>query len=226
MAEEDKNTTPEEEYDDDGNKNPNYVAPKAEGEDAADIENKGKEEEDELDFDDSIDPNKPPEIPLRKDTAQYIIARKNKKIEKLQSKLKEGDEGYVPPEKDEEEDDSGEDDKGEEMGAIAEKIFEKKMAPLLGKIASDAEEAEFQELVKADPEAAKYTNHIKAYMKHPAYKGVPPTVIYHHLAFEAAQAIGARKKKAADLEAAQGKGGGRQAPANEKIDGLPSAEDI
>ena len=99
------------------------------------------------------------------------------------------------------------------------------IAPLLGELASKADEKEMQDLIVAEPEAKKYVNHIKAYMAHEAYKGVSPVVIFHHLAYNASQALGAKKKLAADLEAKQNKGGGRSI-VDTKIDGLPSAEDI
>jgi hypothetical protein len=220
MAEEIKNAAPTEEYNDDGGKNPDYVAPAGDGKGAdAGTEKKDEKKEDEEEvFNDTIDPVKPPEIPTRKFNSQQIIARKNEKIKKLESKLKEGDEGYVAPE--EEEEDEGPTDEH------VEKIVQKTIAPLLGKLASDADEAEFQSLVKAEPDAAKYTNHIKAYMAHDAYKGVSPTVIYHHLAWTAAQALGAKRKKAADLDAAQHKSGGRQIIDKGTVGDFPSADEI
>ncbi len=221
------------EYNDDGTKNPAYVVPKDEsviddtkkevkGEDGSEK----KEGEDENSFNDEIDPNKPPEIPIRKNViSQHIIARKNEKIQKLESKLKEGDAGYVAPAatEDETEDDS-------ELSPAASKAIDAKLgkviAPLLGKLASDADEAEMKALIKSEPEAAKYVNHIKAYMSHEAWKNVPPTAIYHHLAWNAAQSLGAKKKLAADLEAKQNKGGGRTIVDKGVAGDLPSAQDI
>jgi hypothetical protein len=213
------NADPSEEYNDDGSKNPDYVAPKDETESADDTENKvppdndDPDSDDEGDFDDTIDPEKPPEIPIRKSVAQHIIARKNSKIEKLQSKI----------------DANGEDDPQpltpEASNAIAQEI-NKRLEPLLGKLASDADEAEYQELIQAEPEAAKYAGHIKAYMSHDAWKNVPVTAIYHHLAFKSAQAQGAKKRAAADLEAKQSRSAGRTIPAKDKVGDLPSAEDI
>lgn len=238
MAEENKNSAPDVEYNDDGTKNPDYVAPKT-GSESGDADTKktgtddkgtddtGGGKKDEQVFDDTIDPTKPPEIPVRKSVLQHILARKSKKIDKLESKLKEGDPGYVAPDAD------GEDDEGENkdlnLSDDAVKAIDTKVksaiAPLLGELASKADEAEMQELIASEPEAKKYLNHIKAYMAHEAYKGVSPTVIFHHLAYSSAQALGAKKKQAADLEAKQARGGGR-AIVDTKIDGLPSAEDI
>jgi len=217
------NATPDQEYNDDGTKNPDYVAPAGSEGAEADTENKGKEEEEkdedeeEDEFDDTIDPEKPPEIPIRTSVAQHIIARKNKQIEKLKSKKDEEEAGY--------EEDDTEDDPNDTSSVIRKEVS-KAVAPLLGKLASDADEAEFQALIQAEPEAKKFTNHIKAYMAHEAWKGVPPSAIYHHLAWNAAQALGAKRKAAAELEAKQSKGGGRSIHEQGKVGDLPSAEDI
>ena len=219
-----QNAAPEEEYNDDGSKNPDYVAPKIEGESDADTKKEAEieEEKEEIEFNDTIDPETPPEIPIRQSVAQHIIARKNEKIKKLESKLNEEDE-YVPPTEDENIDDTLTD---EANRAIETKV-QKAIAPLLGKMASEADEKELQTLITQNPEAKKYVNHIKAYMGHEAYKGVSPVVIYHHLAWTAAQALGAKKKATADLEANQSKSGGRNLIPAPKIGDLPfSAEDV
>jgi len=219
----DQNTTNE--YNEDGSLNPHYVEPGSES--ADDTKNKVVTDDDGADdagdkgdegFDDNIDANKPPEIPIRTSNLQHILARKNDKIKKLESKL--DDDGYDSPSDDEETSLTPEADK-----AIETKL-QNALKPLLGKIASDADEAEFQALIKDEPEAAKYANHIKAYMAHEAYKGVPPVFIYRSLAFTAAKAMGAKKKAVADKEASLNKGGGRTVVDKGSIDGLPSPQDI
>lgn len=219
----DENAAPEEEYNDDGTKNPTYVAPKADSESADDTKNKVKDDdggEEDGEFDDTVDPTKPLTIPVRSNL-QHIIARKNEKIRKLESQ------GVNDTPMD---DIGGDDDDDTDLTPDAVKAIgknvQKAIAPLMSKLASDADKAEFEELIKAEPDAAKYANHIKAYMEHDAYKGVSPAVIYHHLAFNAAQAIGAKRKSAADLEAKQNKSGGRTIPAKGNVGNLPSADDI
>ena len=221
-----KNSASDVEYNDNGTKNPDFVPPKSDSEGAgAGTENKGaekifkKEGEEEVSFDDTINPEKPPEIPVRQSTAQHIIARKNEQIKKLKSKKDEEE----AESEDSDEDKEGADDSTK--SAISKEV-QKAVAPLLGKLASDADEAEFQALIASEPEAKKYANHIKAYMAHDAYKGVPPSFIFRSLAFAAAQALGAKRKAAADLEAKQNKGGGRTVIENAKVGDLPSAEDI
>jgi len=162
-------------------------------------------------FDDSTEP----EVPIRT-SAQHIIARKNAKIAKLESE-KEGIGEYVPPE----------DPEGlsvEAQGAVAKEV-EKRVAPVIDALASSADEQELNQLFTKESEAKQYEKHIRAYMQHDMYKGVSASVIYHHLAFQNAQATGAKKKNVADLEANQSKGGGRVI---HPVDsgGLPTADDI
>jgi|GEM_PF-2224008 len=237
MAEENKNAAPTEEYNDDGSKNPDYVPPKtgSEGADAG-TEKKGADNKDDkgtgegddkgtVEFDDTINPEKPPEIPIRKSTAQHIIARKNEKIKKLQQKNKE----QMPENNDDGEEDDGEgsgDDTTKDTKNEIGRQVQKTLAPLLDKLANDEDEKELQNLFTTEPESEKYANHIRAYMAHDVYKGVSPAVIYHHLAFTTAQALGVKKKQTADLETKNLKGGGRTIVDNGSTTGLPSAEDI
>lgn len=191
------------------------------------VEDKGKEEEgkgdekkedEKPDFDDEAEPV----IPVRKSNLQHIIARKNDKIAKLESKSGKKDE--------EEKQEDIEEDEDSELSdgarSAIDKEVGKRIKPIQDLLITKADEDELKDLFSTDPEAKKYEKHIKAYMGHEAYKGVSPTVIYHHLAFNQAQAVGAKKKQVADLEAKQNKGGGRSVATKESVGDLPSAEDI
>lgn len=232
MAEENKNSAPTEEFNDDGTKNPTYVAPVV-SESADDtknkvIDDKGKKDDEggegEEKFDDTVDPTKPPTIPVRSNL-QHIIARKNEKIKKLESKKEEGENKNDTENEGEGNEEDDKDLTPQAIKAIGKNV-QKAIAPLMSKLASDADKAEFEELIRAEPDAAKYANHIKAYMEHDAYKGVSPVVIYHHLAFASANALGAKKKATADFEAKQNKSGGRNIVDTGTAGDLPSAEDI
>lgn len=147
-----------------------------------------------------------PIIQLRKSSLQNIIARKNRTIEKLRSKDDEEDD-FKPSKGDEEDDDEG----GltpEARGAVQREV-ELAIGPVIKTLASKADEDELQELFSQEPESLKYQKRIRAYMGHKSYQGVPPSMIFHHLAFDAAETTGANRKKAADLGAGQGRGGGR-----------------
>lgn len=166
------------------------------GEDGKDDPSKKNESETE------IEGEAEPEIPVRKSALQHIIARKNRQIERMRSKDSEENE-----EKEDDEDD-GELLTPEARGTIQKEIA-RAVDPLIKSFASKADEDELASLLNSEPEAAQYEKRIRAYMKHPNYQGVPPSVIFHHLAFDAAADTGAQRKKIADLEAAQKRGGGR-----------------
>lgn len=214
----DEKDTVDVEFDDDGNP----ITPKSDKDEGGDVDpdkkddKKIEEEEGDADnkgdntFDDSVEPV----IPTRTNL-QHIVARKDKKIKKLEKKIEEGDE---------EDDETELSNKAESI--IDERIV-KTLEPILGKLASDSDERELQNLIAGDSEAKKYERHIRAYMSHEAYKNVAPSVIYHHLAFTNALAIGAKKKEVADLEANQQKGGGRDLkPKGTGVGNLPSPEEI
>lgn len=216
------------EYDDDG-KAIVVEAKKVDEGAGTDSEKKGVEEEKkETDTEEKETEEKPlfddeaePVIPVRKSALQHIITRKNEKIKKLESQNKGND-----AEQEEVEEES-EDGLSEEARGAVTKQVQKAIAPLVESLVSKADEDELKELFAAEPEAKKYDKHIRAYMGHDSWKNVPPAAIYHHLAFSAAQATGAKKRQAADLEAKQNKGGGRSFVAKDNdLGNLPSPEDI
>lgn len=224
----DQKTTPDVEYDDEGKpivKKDESIEGEGAEKKPDDSENKdgNTDKDEEAGTDKDFDDNAEPEIPVRKSPLQHIIARKNSKIKKLESRIEDKDENI-----DDEDDGGDEGDDGltdEARGAI-DKTVKKQIAPILKTLISDADENELKSLFTDEPEAKKYEKHIRAYMGHDVYKGVAPSVIYHHLAFKAAQAIGAKKRKVADLEAEQTKGGGRVLQPKGGASDLPTAEDI
>ena len=167
---------------------------------------------------DGLEPAKPedgePVIPVRRSAASFIIARKNKKIEKLQSQSHEDDADDEPA------------DEPATPATISREV-QRQVEPLIKSIAGQVDEGELGELFASEPESKKLEKTIRVYMQHPAYQGVAPSVIYHHLAFAASQAKGAKKRTAADLEAGQARGAGSgRRPTSENISGIPSAEEI
>lgn len=225
MAEEKDTTKDDVEFDDEGK--PIVKDNKAGGEggesdpDKKDGEDQGDADNQKKDFDDEAEP----EVPVRKSALQHIIARKNDKIKKLESKQDQGDGGNSD---NDDTDDDGDDGLTPEAKGAVDKVVEAKLKPLKDKLVSDADEGELQALISDEPNSKKYEKHIRAYMGHETYKGVPPSVIFHHLAFTQALAIGAKKKEAADAEANGTKSGGRslQPDTTKGTDGLPTAEAI
>ena len=182
-------------------------------------EDKGEPDKDENTFDDTATPS----IPVRKSNAQFIIERKNRKIEKLQSKDKTEDTSETD---DIDTDTDSDSNLSEDASKAIDSAVDSRIKPVVELLISKANEEELKDLFSAEPDAKKYENHIKAYLQHDAYKNVPPDVIYHHLAFNNALAIGAKKRSVADKEANLNKSGGRGLPPKESVSGLPSPEDI
>lgn len=176
-----------------------------------------EEEEEEADEDDPSKVN----VPVRSSAvASHIIARQKKKIDDLRNKKKDDeDEGT------DEEGEEGEDD--EELSPRALRAIQsgisKAVAPLAARLATDADEKELDALLLETPEAQKYEKRIRAFMGHDGYRNVPAEVIYHHLAWNDAQKIGAKKKDNADREAGHSRTGGR--PPKKKAAGEPLSAD-
>lgn len=138
------------------------------------------------------------EVPVRKSVQQHIIARQQKTIEKLRSREENEEDGALHEEE----------ELTPEASSVVAREVRKAVTPIIESLASQADEGELQELFETEPEAKDMSKQIRAYMKHPSYKGVPPSVIYHHLAFDRAVGGAVKKKTAADREALHQKGGG------------------
>lgn len=165
----------------------------------------------------SADEDKVEKVPTRLSAQQHIIARQKRTIEKLRSKADE----EVEPEVGEEEQDET---LTPEVQAAVDRQIQKRLSPVIGTIASKADEDELQALFTAEPEAKKYEKRIRAHME--VWKNVPARSIYQSLAFASTQAAAGKARKVADKEADQLRGAGtprRPAAKNSKI---PSAEEI
>ena len=188
-----------------------------------DTAGEGEEEESEDDSEEEEDTDKPP-IPLRS-SASHIIARKDRKIKKLKSELDKKDE--EAEDEGDEADSEEDDDLTPEARRAVDRHISRKMAPIVNTIISNTDEGEIKDLFAREPGAKAYEKRIRAYMAHPAYKGVAAEVIFHHLAFRSAAATGAKKKNAADLQARGQRGAGSgHRPTDIKDKDLPSQEDL
>jgi len=160
-----------------------------------------------------------PEIPVRKVVGQQnIIARKNKTIKKLREEKGDDDDGA--------DDDEGDDDLIPSAAKGVRKEVARALAPLMETLGSRADEDDLKDLYGSEPDAKKFDRSIRAYMKHPAYKGVAASVIYHHLAWPLAQATGAKKKIVADTEAGNVKGAGSSKKPKGGKGNIPSPEEL
>lgn len=199
---EDGNGSKEDAEGDDDSKDDEDTEEDAEGDESED-KSKGKKSDDEDE----------PEIPVRKGVAQQnIIARQKNTIKKLRK------------EKDDDAEES--DDDSEEGDNAVSKEVKKALKPVLDILTSRADEDDLNALYSGEPNAKKFDRQIKAYMAHKAYKGVPPEVIYHHLAWNEAQALGSKKKVVADKEASKTRGIGNSKKSKNSEGGIPSVEDL
>lgn len=182
-----------------------------EDEDKSSNQKKSDTEEDKEDESDKKDEE---EIPVRKSAnTSFIIQRQKQTIDKLRSKQKEKDDG--------------EEDLTPESKTLIEREIDKHIAPIRETLMSRADEDELNELLKSEPDAKNYEKTIKAYMQSPHYKSVPPSVIYHHLAFGEAENAGANKRKIADKEAKMSRTRGNQKrPSRTSKGSMPSPEEI
>jgi hypothetical protein len=164
---------------------------------------KGEEEEDPLDDDEQ-------EIPVRRSALQHIIARKNRKIERLEARQPQ-----APPNPSFNDDGADEDAEDDiELTPVTRKLIHKEAMqaaqPLLDAAAKQSDDQELNDLFGSEPAAKKVEKTIRKYMEHPAWQHVPVAAIYHHIAFNSAQQDGAHRRQVADRGARQSGAPGRQ----------------
>ncbi len=148
--------------------------------------------------DPNANPNDADEEPkTRKRNIDFILARKNEKIKKLQGE-KGGEQR--PPEGDEDIDD--------EDAEIIDKRISKFMNPLLEKQAEDEDAKEIAEFVQKNPDFAKYANKVAKFSKHPTRKAVPISSIFYEVAGEDLIKLGADRARIADDKARESGSGG------------------
>lgn len=182
-----------------------------------------KKEDDEIPAEDEEAGEKEDdEIPVRTSVAQHIIDRQRRTIKKLRSKDEEdGETEEEAPAEDE-------DDLTPSARKALSREVEKHINPLVETLAARADGEELNQLISTEPEAEKYRGRIEKYMANPHYKGVPPAVIFHHLAFQAASGVKESRRVLADKEAKQEQGAGSaRRPNTAKLpSGIPSVEDM
>ncbi len=164
-------------------------------------------------------------IPVRRSTIanmQHIIARKDRQIGKIQKKNSQDDES------------AGGDDESA-GGDIDEKInqaISQRMGPLQEHLLNRADEDELQDLYRAEPESKEMDKQIRAYMNFTAkdgskpYANVPPSVIYHHLAFSGIQTKVTKQRDGADRAAAHGRSTGHSRRPSGASSDIPDVTDM
>lgn len=229
MADDEKKTVEDEDTDEEDDSTDESKTKDEGGDDDASKKktDTGKESDDDEEDDDEGDDKKiskksdddaEPEVPVRKVVGQQnIIARKNKTIKKLREEKGDDDDGA---------DDEGDDDLIPSAAKGVRKEVARALAPLMESLGSRADDDDLKDLYSNEPDAKKFDRSIRTYMKHPAYKGVAPSVIYHHLAWDDAQATGIKKKGVADKEAGKVKGAGSSKRLKGKSGNIPSPDEL
>lgn len=133
----------------------------------------------------------------RKRNIDFILERKNQKIEKLENK------GNGAKDVDSSE------DKSKDIDAIVEEKLNERFAPLVQKQAQEQDKAEIASFVKANPDFAKYSAKVEKFAQHENRKNVPIEALFYEVAGPDLMAIGAERARKADEEAKEsGAGGG------------------
>lgn len=143
---------------------------------------------------------KPPEPdftpPVRRSAKDFIIARKEKQLEKARAATGKdgGDNGN----------DGGDDTVAKEDKEIIDGRIAEHLQPFEKQLKDNADEQELKDLFVAHPEAKDLEAGIRKYMEHEAYKGVSLEMIYFGLAAKLGKLgpVAAAAKAAADAEAA------------------------
>jgi hypothetical protein len=165
-------------------------------------ENTGDDQNDDTDKDDTDDNKTSDEKPApaddepktRKRNIDFILERKNRKIEKLQHK----------------EDDNDEDDS--DIDPDEAEVIDKRIAKVLSPYVEKQREAEDQSLIDSfvskNPDFAPYANKVKTFVKHPSRRDLPIESIFYEVAGPDLLKIGADRAKKATQEAKQSQAGG------------------
>lgn len=209
-------TKPVEDLDDDGK--PIVKEP---GEDGHSQPSKIKRDDTEDEPDDT-EPEIEPEVPVRRSVAQHIITRQKKTIDKLRSKQEDGDDDVLT---DDEDDDVVDEPDTPSRNSVANEV-RKTVAPIVETLRGQIDDTELKELFETEPDAKAMSRQIRKYMAHPEYKGVPPAVIYHHLAFDKAASGAVVRKNVANREANLHRNAGSGRRPKEGSSDLPDVSDM
>lgn len=136
-----------------------------------------------------------PETRKRKTNVDFILERKNRKIEKLQKdKDGEADQGGKKADKN--------------MEAVDARIQDH-LKPFVEKQMREEDEAEISSFIAENPDFKGYADKVRKFAQHPTRKDVPITSIFYEVAGKDLMKIGAdRAKKAGDESKKTQAGGG------------------
>lgn len=135
---------------------------------------------------------------VRKRNVDFILERKNRKIEKLQSKGKDDD-----ADQGEEEDDLADED-----AKVIDRRVGKILSPFIAKQMADEDKQEIADFVTTNPDFKPYAERVAKYAQHESRKNMPIKAIFYEVAGDDLLKIGAERAKKADKEAKHSQAGG------------------
>lgn len=107
-----------------------------------------------------------------------------------------------------------------------DRALESRLKPIASTLADTFNRQEIEQEVLKHPEWKRYVPLVEKYMKHDAYQGVPPKMIFQSLDYEHAENRGADAAKEAEVQGKRARGGSSPRPAAKVAGGELSAEDI
>ena len=142
-----------------------------------------------------------PKVKPRKTAKDFIIERKQRKIDKLARKNESGDE-----EEPDEDDLDEEDEKA--MGRFFEKNVAPALNPILEKHVQAEDEKEIQTFLTENPDFKPFEKKARTYLAHPSRRNLPIESIFYEVAGPELIKIGAERERAAAAAARESQGGG------------------
>lgn len=156
----------------------------------------------------------------RKRNIDFILDRKNRKIEKLQEKTA----GAAKKDEEEEEDEDG---LADEDAKIIDKRVNKILSPFIQKQMADEDKQEIADFVAANPDFKPYAEKVAKFAQHASRKNLPIESIFYEVAGKDLLKIGADRGKKADDKTKHtqaGGGGNRGGDAPKNVWDLTPAE--
>ncbi len=145
-----------------------------------------------------------PKTRKRNNNIDFILKRKDEKIQKLKEKEQNND---VDEENDSEDDDNLDDDTKE----VIEKAISKRLAPLAEKAELDEIKQEIGDFIKENPDFAPYAAKVEKFALHPSRKELPVKSIFWEVAGPDLLILGAKRAKAAIDDSKESAAGGSTA---------------
>lgn len=136
----------------------------------------------------------------RKRNIDFILERKNRKIEKLEKKANNTD--------DEEENDDNLDD---DDAKIIDKRIKSALTPFINKQMQEEDEQEISTFIAENPDFAPYADKVRKFAQHPSRKELPLASIFYEVAGKDLLKIGADRAKKSIAESKQSQAGGGSA---------------